>query len=270
MKGRWVVGLSLLMLLLLPVVGQAEEPVGEQAVEEADDAGVASAFKFVGGKSYGTNIGMLRHASFSYGIINSDGLPGIRGFHYAERGGWLGQLIIAAAVGAANQDHANTQNRSVTYDVPSDTTGRLGFSMDYLLSAPNEYGFREPYFRAILDYMFALYADQGMPVAKGLPFTLAPGIGYVARGITQSTIISKEWQGSGFGVTLNMAYPITQWAQIDAGLFAAFSGDAGHDARVGGTLHLGNRFLLAGGVSYSTDDSTDVEVVTDFRGGFRL
>ncbi|MBA2663670.1 MAG: hypothetical protein H0U74_15385 [Bradymonadaceae bacterium] len=267
MKHRLFVTLGLCVSLLAPVAVQAQDPIADAEIEDAESSDSTFGdylLQLTGGKPSGTNIGTLTHASFSYGFVQVSGHPLLTGFSYSERGGWMGQLILVMLAGAAAQDQANRERRTVSYEVPSERLSFLGFSIDYLTGSEADAWGRAALMRANVDWMISFKKGGWLPLPEGLPFTLSIGLMLVGRHVPPSEGTGgQRWGDIHLGLSLITAYPITRWGQLDLSVFGG--GDIVSEARAGGTLHLGNRFFVAGGLTFVPDYSG-----TEFRLGMRL
>lgn len=230
-------------------------PAASVDVAQSTSSETDGVFRYLGGKPWGTYINQLRHADVAF-VTSHTPLSGdgwLTGFSYSERGGYVGYLIISAIAGAAAQDTANRQQRTVTYNVPRDREGRLGFGLDVLSGSTSE-GLEASSLRIDLNWLLstnALSVDDELPVTTSIGFMLAYYSYHTHReaGPGHSEGINMH-NSLGYGISVVGAYPITRWGQLDMRFFGNFEGWGVSEASVGGTANLGNRFFVSGAATW--------------------
>lgn len=212
-------------------------------------------FRYLGGKPWGTNINRLRHADIAFVTAHTPhtGDGWLTGVSYSERGGYVGLAIVSLIARAAAQDTANRQQRTVTYDIPTDREGRLGFGLDVLSGTTSE-GLEASALRADLNWLLssdALSMEDGLPVTASIGFMVAYYDYNTHRDAgPDNTAGTSQHSRGGYGISLTGAYPITRWGQVDMRFFGNFGGWDVCEASVGGTAHLGNRFFVSGAATW--------------------
>ncbi|MCA9678732.1 MAG: hypothetical protein H6709_13190 [Kofleriaceae bacterium] len=174
-------------------------------------------------------------AEFGLLLGRGPGVGGVAtGFHYAERGGLLANVIAAAGPGIGAQAQANATGRTVTYHQPSpDDFGSMGLTVDaYSRSLGGDVA-------GIGVDLFAI-----IKIGEHLPWSIDLGttFQYVARDddATMTTV-----DAAGFGLYLGVLAPVTRFAQVEVrgrGMIGGYP----YVVDAGGLVHLSDRFYVRG------------------------
>lgn len=209
--------------------------------------------RLIGDKPYGTHISSRPHAALTYQIARP--LPfqntWLTGFSYAERGGALTEIFALTASAAASvllQDPA-----------PLEITGQLsghrllapfGVLFEYLTPPSTDPFSKGPYhFTVKFNHAVSLTGSKP-PALDRLPVILFWGLQLKLWSIPIDPQNPELFTRTSLGFPLDFAFPLTRWVQIDAS-FTASIGVPLIEVSTGATFHLGNRFFLSAGSSYT-------------------
>jgi hypothetical protein len=202
----------------------------------------------VGTRIYGMTVaefGLTRN------FVSIGGAHGATGVHYAERGGYLAQVIGMMLVFAGAQAQADSSHSTVTVGL-GDGEHQLGSG--FALSI-------DGYSRSLGGdgKGFASRVVWGFPIGEHLPWILDIGVcsafmtydwtttGTATTGAPLQQPQHEE-KGGILGFALGLMVPLGVWAQLDAKVNYYLGGDREAEASLVGNLT--NRFYAGGGAVY--------------------
>lgn len=220
----------------------------------------------IGGTPWGTHIERGRHMSFALMTASPPKFNGtfLTGFSYSERGSELVEYFAQFGAAASAQDQANRTGQTVYYEMPYDHNGTFGLSLEYLSAATNELGDTPYWVVAKLDNITYLGSDENQIDQDNMPFTLKWGLIFRAMSAAREVATDSPYSGMSFGIFLDFAFPVTRWAQLNAGVNAGF-GNPVIEAALSATAHIGNRFFITAG-----SNMMEMDFGSFFRAGVRI
>lgn len=210
--------------------------------------------RIIGDQPYGTHIGSRPHAALAYQVARPVTFQDtyLTGFSYAERGGALTEIFALTTSAFASillQDPAPLE---ITSHLSSHRLfARFGVLFEYLTPSSAEPFSKGPYhFTVKFNHAVYLTGSTHAPATDQLPITLLWGFQLKLWSTPIDPQNQEAFTGGSLGFPLEFAFPLTRWAQIDASLTPSI-GYPLMEISTGATFHLGNRFFLSAGSSYT-------------------